>query len=480
MALARMAVAHHDADDVAIALCAPWGHRGIWRRWSEAKAALGECGELLDLPADGVASLNIPSLANRLAAKYRLGGYDPRLPDIMQELRGLLQCWSPDGLAVENRDAGAGYAAVAGILVEHDPWSPSQVALRCHLGFHDYPYQVVAPLTFDDRGGSPALRMRSSSGYRWLHTGSWLRASGLSDDALPLPHVDFRSAEDTIGRPIHATLRWQSGVGSPPSQGALCFFASDEPVLVDALPTVNPRLDVIREYFETHAARVGGLPAAVAPDRWQDDVGEDALNLHKPYGWMPPRPVEFVLTFCPEIVAEQTEFLNDDELHEYLETVGFASPCTSSTTSYRLRSGGGSSTAPCMTSGPMPWRSSTWSRCERWMLRGRRNREHPWLVCSSGSTGARAPSRLDQALVGARVAVCSRRLGEPCGRWGSVTLGRIAQSDPTVERTLVSTMYRDRTRGRVHVLKAICAPSPEQQVVDGANAISDLRFEGGP
>lgn len=191
MALARMMVANHEADEVAVALCAPWSHRAIWRRWSEAGAALTGCGPLLDLPADAVAALLEAPIRDDLAARYRLGPDDPALPARIEDVRRLLESWGPGGLAIENPDAGDGYAAVVGVVVEHEPWTPSQIVLRCHLGFHDYPYALGFPIILDDRLGSTALRLESWPGLRWLHRGTDLRRAGLAAERHPPVRVDF-------------------------------------------------------------------------------------------------------------------------------------------------------------------------------------------------------------------------------------------------------------------------------------------------
>lgn len=55
VALARSLVSQGSADSAVVALCAPRGHRALWRRWAEAKARLAVPGvTLVDLPAEAV------------------------------------------------------------------------------------------------------------------------------------------------------------------------------------------------------------------------------------------------------------------------------------------------------------------------------------------------------------------------------------------------------------------------------------------
>ncbi|MDQ3483924.1 MAG: hypothetical protein M3445_00660, partial [Actinomycetota bacterium] len=55
VALARSLVSQGSADSAVVALCAPRGHRAVWRRWAEAKERLVVPRvSLVDLPAEVV------------------------------------------------------------------------------------------------------------------------------------------------------------------------------------------------------------------------------------------------------------------------------------------------------------------------------------------------------------------------------------------------------------------------------------------
>lgn len=178
VALAKAAVAHGMADEAAVALCAPWAHRAIWRRWAEAKAALRWTGlALLDLPADAVAGVRHAEQGTEIAARYRLGPNDPLFEATLNDVRTLLADWPVGGLVVEDPDAGRPedrYTSVRAVTLEHDPWTPSQVAVLCLGGVHEQHYAVTAPLHVDERHGRSALRVVSSDGVRWLIPGTTL------------------------------------------------------------------------------------------------------------------------------------------------------------------------------------------------------------------------------------------------------------------------------------------------------------------
>jgi hypothetical protein len=71
VALARTLVSRGDVDDAVVALCAPRGHRAIWRRWDEAKAHLAAAAlALVDMPAEAVVSAHAFGAA--LAERYLL------------------------------------------------------------------------------------------------------------------------------------------------------------------------------------------------------------------------------------------------------------------------------------------------------------------------------------------------------------------------------------------------------------------------
>lgn len=74
VALARSLVASGDADTVTVALCAPFKHRAIWRRWKEAVTALHGLSNICfaELPADCVAQYHPLDDGRTIADRYLL------------------------------------------------------------------------------------------------------------------------------------------------------------------------------------------------------------------------------------------------------------------------------------------------------------------------------------------------------------------------------------------------------------------------
>lgn len=64
VALARSLVSRGATDRAVVGLCAPNGHRAIWRRWNETKQQLKVSGvKLAELPAEVVANHHTDPLA---------------------------------------------------------------------------------------------------------------------------------------------------------------------------------------------------------------------------------------------------------------------------------------------------------------------------------------------------------------------------------------------------------------------------------
>jgi len=87
------------------------------------------------------------------------------------------------------------------------------------------------------------------------------------------------------------------------------------------------RTALIEQYFQDKLTRCGGVSLPLNRKRWDSETDAKADPLHRPYGWMAPtiRPPigPFIFPFCPDVINEQTWDLSDDELDEYLETLGF-------------------------------------------------------------------------------------------------------------------------------------------------------------
>jgi hypothetical protein len=91
-----------------------------------------------------------------------------------------------------------------------------------------------------------------------------------------------------------------------------------------SLIDMEERVEVVRHRLATFVLRELGC-AAVTPlkDDWLD------FNLDGPYrfGWMPPVGLLsanelIVISFCPELIAETTAWLDDDALENYLVVIG--------------------------------------------------------------------------------------------------------------------------------------------------------------
>lgn len=90
-----------------------------------------------------------------------------------------------------------------------------------------------------------------------------------------------------------------------------------------SLIDIEERTEVVRVRLATYILRELGC-AAVTPlkEDWLD------FNLDGPYrfGWMPPVGLLpnndlIVISFCPELVAETTAWLDDDDLEDYLAAI---------------------------------------------------------------------------------------------------------------------------------------------------------------
>lgn len=84
------------------------------------------------------------------------------------------------------------------------------------------------------------------------------------------------------------------------------------------------RVDVIRCRLAYHVMEeLGAAAASPHKDEWEG-MG---LNGNYRFGWMPPYQVSpedpdtWVVVFCPELIAETTAFLDDDELQAYLDII---------------------------------------------------------------------------------------------------------------------------------------------------------------
>ncbi|MDQ3177738.1 MAG: hypothetical protein M3Q72_09365 [Actinomycetota bacterium] len=76
VALGRSLIERGAADEVVVALCAPNGHRAVWRRWAEAKQRLAVVGvTLVELPAETVVQHH--ASPSPLAARYLLDLPEP-------------------------------------------------------------------------------------------------------------------------------------------------------------------------------------------------------------------------------------------------------------------------------------------------------------------------------------------------------------------------------------------------------------------
>lgn len=95
---------------------------------------------------------------------------------------------------------------------------------------------------------------------------------------------------------------------------------SKEVSLID----IEERIEVVRVRLATYILRELGC-AVVTPlkEDWLD------FNLNGPYrfGWMPPVALLpaadlIAVSFCPELIAETTAWLDDEDLEDYLAAVG--------------------------------------------------------------------------------------------------------------------------------------------------------------
>lgn len=83
-----------------------------------------------------------------------------------------------------------------------------------------------------------------------------------------------------------------------------------------------PRATMIGQRFSDHAAflEIGFIDLPTA--QWEDRAPADPSNLHRPFGWTPPRlELRWMWTISSEIIAAQTMILRDDELADYLDVI---------------------------------------------------------------------------------------------------------------------------------------------------------------
>lgn len=82
------------------------------------------------------------------------------------------------------------------------------------------------------------------------------------------------------------------------------------------------RRDLIRNRLSAHLLEERGC-AVVCPSK--DAVVAIPITGHL-FGWFPPMPIDddnslLVVSFCPELMAEVTDWLDDEELDIYLWTI---------------------------------------------------------------------------------------------------------------------------------------------------------------
>lgn len=80
------------------------------------------------------------------------------------------------------------------------------------------------------------------------------------------------------------------------------------------------RVDLITRRFTEHFEDIGAVPIPKTLTEWEEV--EPRTNLRISLGFRRPTPdTDGVAIFCPELVARQTEHLDDDELTQYLDAV---------------------------------------------------------------------------------------------------------------------------------------------------------------
>lgn len=92
--------------------------------------------------------------------------------------------------------------------------------------------------------------------------------------------------------------------------------------------------DEIRQALVTHFEDMHVIPFVYSRFEWLTKPLDDPNNLHRMYGWLPPKEVppeegpEFagshvivIAPFCPEIIAEQTLHLTAEEHAFYMDTI---------------------------------------------------------------------------------------------------------------------------------------------------------------
>jgi hypothetical protein len=208
VALARALIEADETDTVTVALCAPRGHRAIWRRWKEAKAALvGVTGiYLAELAADDVASV-LPLLDGfALADRYLL---DPGPIRMMAECRSW-QEWL-DNLF----PSGAAYVAetpgVEGLTVHY-------VGRACAGTEAGQPHIGIVPVLEDWYPSTSWPANPTNVNLEWQGTGCRLlmedepahRAWLMTPDLVPLPrHIDAAYLSTVANHTLAPPYLWQ-------------------------------------------------------------------------------------------------------------------------------------------------------------------------------------------------------------------------------------------------------------------------------
>lgn len=104
---------------------------------------------------------------------------------------------------------------------------------------------------------------------------------------------------------------------------------------------LQERAAAIAARLVDHLHEIGAVPQPMTKFEWMNAKLEDPSNLHRMYGWVPPFVADVshpegcgctvccagvdaetvVAPFCPELIAEQSEFLDDDLYDAYMDTI---------------------------------------------------------------------------------------------------------------------------------------------------------------
>lgn len=89
--------------------------------------------------------------------------------------------------------------------------------------------------------------------------------------------------------------------------------------------------DHIRDVLVAHFEEMHVQPYPYSKFEWKANPIPDENNLHHLYGWVPPKQIDsssdetlkdhdiVIAPFCPEIIAEQTLHLDQDEFAAYMD-----------------------------------------------------------------------------------------------------------------------------------------------------------------